>query len=260
MSKRNRKSAEQTMQQMQRDLAAALLRSAEQARVDHSPEQVKEVALMLYAQRPFPLNNSVKTEDFDLLVRQAFDFLDNLDNAYALALKWRENRDAVRRKALRVRALGLKLATSLKPGECVPFNKAVMLITGEKHRHVDRAEERFEAFPFIRHPRNFSGALGFLLKRPLLWREQIALWRKNGMTRDEVIKLHSLYSEELYHFWRDRWRRWRVPTTGKQAKKRRAPWSKKRLEKTQSESAAREVKRQEKVKALRKAARTGEIE
>ena len=70
------------MSTCKRDSAEQLLPSK-----DHSPEQVKEVALMLYARRPFPLDSKSKV-NLDLLVGRTFDFLDSLDAAYARVVIW----------------------------------------------------------------------------------------------------------------------------------------------------------------------------
>ena len=81
---------------------------------------------------------------------------------------------------------------------------------------------------------------------------KLAHWRKNGMSRDEVRWRRELWNEKEYQHYR-------IATAGK-AKKRRAAWSEKRLNKAQSETQAREEEKQRKLDALRKAARTGEIE
>lgn len=47
---------------------------------DYPPEQVEEVAQMLYALAPFDVDTSEKTH-WNLLVQQAFEFLDKLYEA-----------------------------------------------------------------------------------------------------------------------------------------------------------------------------------
>jgi hypothetical protein len=192
---------------------------------DHSPEQVKEVALMLYAQRPFPLSSSesgfisrMKSKsNFYWLVMQSFDFLDELDEFCEVVA--RDRKEAKEPAADAKKALP----------DVVPFDKAVKVITGQKH--LDRAVERFETMVQ-------DGT-------------KLAHWRKNGMTRDEVLLLRERWDEEEY-------RQKRIATL-REAKKGRKPWSDKKRIKVQLESSARELERQRKVDAARRLAR-GEIE
>jgi len=187
---------------------------------DHSPERVKEVALMLYERRPFPLESHKVPSDFELLFRQAFQLLDELDRAYAIALNWRERQLAERAEAQRRRAFSLKLSKLqwLTPNGDVPFDTAVKIITGQTHQA--RALARFEPLPLFLHPDKFRAAIGQAPTSQLRWQAQLSHWRKNGMTRDEVIGLYSYYAEGAY-------RRYRIKTADK-PKKRRKPRFKKK--------------------------------
>jgi hypothetical protein len=230
MSKRKRKSAQQAPRQK-----------------DHSPEQVKEIALMLYAQRPFPLNTIKSKSDLESLVWQANDFLDVADELNEGFC------DVVARRRKAAIKAAKETADTIKAlPEIVPFDKAVKVIT--RQQRLERALERFEALRFIDHETavwvarltpNFGGAIP--KPQTKLWREKIAHWRKNGMKRDEVIWRRVLYDENVY-------RRWRI-ATAERAKKRRAPWSDKKRIKVALESSAR----QRKVDALLDLAR-GKIE
>jgi hypothetical protein len=174
----------------------------------YSLSQVKEVVLMLYPQHPFQFDSITSAFDWDLLIGQAFDFLDKLDEAY-----WRrENKDAVIREA-RESVSALKLP--LNATGCVLFNPAVKAIT--RQQKLQRALERFEALPLMDH---FYGTT----LKPLtkLWDEEIARWRENGMPLNEVIWRRSRYDEKAYH-------RWRIATAGtrERAKKRKPRFNKK---------------------------------
>jgi hypothetical protein len=231
MNKRKRKSAEQAPRPK-----------------DHSPEQVKEVALMLYAQRPFPLNSTLSEFELNWLVWRANDLLDKLNEVCGVVA---EQRKAGKRSPEKKIADAQKAQKALP--DVVPFKKAVEFITDQSR--WDRAWKRFKVLPHLSTEQLLrqEPATPAVMK---YWREQIAYWRKHKMKRDEVLCRRSLYDENAYRCYRIA-RRYRI--AARRAKKRK-PWEEKRMENAALESAARELKRQEKVKALRKAARTGEIE
>jgi hypothetical protein len=181
--------------------------TSKRAPLNHSPEQVKEVALMLYARRPPSALGSIKSEwEWDSLIWQALDVLDNLDKACARVDESRRKTGARGRRAEKELSFGADGRAS--------YDEAVMFITRQAKLHVARAKKlelatkRFEALPLF-SPLNF----GVDLQKPKVWRRQIARWQKIGMTRDEVDLLRSLYDEMAY-------RRWRSPE-GK-------PWTKMR--------------------------------
>jgi hypothetical protein len=199
---------------------------------DHSPAQVKEVALMLYAQQPFEIRGAKSALQWHSLVWRANVFLDTLNEVCEAVARQRQ---------------AVKEIADLDLPDVSPFDKAMKVIT--RQQKLQRALERFETLP-LTYPRYFGGAFGnWPTKRQ--WRKQIARWRENGMKREEVIELRALWDENDY-------RRYRIATAGR-AKKRRAPWSDKKRIKAQLESSARELERQRKVDAARRLAR-GEIE
>ncbi len=233
MSKRKRKRAEQAPARLFREFK------------DYPVAQVIETARMLYSlRRPFPLDSKLEFH-WNSLVRQAFDFLDNLYKARARVAEYRHRVAAAYRNAEKETALAEKLP--LNANGNVLFNAAVKFITRQKE-HLDRALERFE-WLVLSNP-YFAPLFS---KCPATKRELRALfarWRKDGFPHGEVKWLRSLYDAKAY-------RRDRIATAGR-AKKRRAPWSEKKIEKVALESSAREVERQRKVDALRRLAR-GEI-
>jgi hypothetical protein len=190
-------------------------------------EQFVEVALMLYALQPFPLDNKSEWK-WHSLARQAFDFLDNLHKARALIEQQRSAADAAYRRGEKRSAQMQRLP------DIVSFGTAILRVTGE--RWTKRAEQKFKSF-VLSMPRYFGKT-----KRQL--HAQIARWRKNGISRDEVIELQIQYDIKVRSD-----REQREAKRG-QAKKRRQPWEKKRVENAVSESAVREVKKQKKVDAL----------
>lgn len=217
-------------------------RKAQPAPSNHSPEQVKEVALMLYARRP--PNSPMSEWDWDRLVQQAAAMLDELDKAYVRVS------ESPRKVGAKHRRTEKELPRNANGN--VPLDEAVKEITGQNKSHLSaqqklkRAWERFEAMPHIEY---FAKQVaGVYQKEPKIkeWREQIAYWRENGMPPAEVIHRREQWIEKDY----------RIATAKKPEtpKKRRAPWSEKRRKKMESAFA-----KQKKLKALRKAARTGEI-
>ena len=89
---------------------------------DWSFEEVEKVARLLYAQAPFDVKD---TKCWEALVRQAFNFLDNLGQAYEETETWRGEMRAVADIVEEGHAAAAHLP------DIVPFEKAVRFITGE---------------------------------------------------------------------------------------------------------------------------------
>jgi hypothetical protein len=159
---------------------------------------------MLYAHAPF---HGKDNEGLKALVRQAFDFLDNLDEACEEILEKRmERREMVAEASARAfAARDLPLI--------VPFQEAVRFITREKLNRK-RALERFKKVlrydaRRIPHawPRRYSASrisrawpatalpkLPAAKKRQL--EAQLKMWEQNGIRRHEVIRLRWLFDGE----------------------------------------------------------------
>jgi hypothetical protein len=160
---------------------------------DHSPKQVKEVALMLYAQRPFPLYSTLSEFELNRLVWQANDLLDKLDVACEEVARQRK----AGKRSPEKKSAEAKNAKKELPHDAsgnVRFNEAVKFITGEKHRHVKRAKTKFLTVLYG-NTRDFGYA-----KQEI--DAQVAHWDKNGMPRDEVISRRALWSENEYHHYK----------------------------------------------------------
>jgi hypothetical protein len=138
--------------------------------------QVIEVALTLYAQRPFKLDDEYH---WPLLVRRAFDFLDNVHKAYPEIVRHRRAAEAAYRRAEKRRAERAALP------EIVPFDIAIRHITRE--RWTKRAEPKFKTLIVSAPPRYFPA----MNKRQL--HAGIVRWQKSGIPRDLVIDLQSLH-------------------------------------------------------------------
>jgi hypothetical protein len=164
-------------------------KSAEQAAPseDHSPEQVKEVALMLYARRPFEIRGAESREQWQSLIWQAFDFLDRLNAAYAFAIEFRRPAIAAHHGERKEIALASKLP--LNESGRVPFNAVIKFITCEKQRHVKRATANFEMV-VLNNPWAFPSGT---TKRQL--RAFLKHWRENGMSHEEAIELRWLFEK-----------------------------------------------------------------
>jgi hypothetical protein len=160
---------------------------------DHSPKQVKEVALMLYAQRPFPLYSTLSEFELNRLVWQANDLLDKLDVACEEVARQRK----AGKRSPEKKSAEAKNAKKELPHDAsgnVRFNEAVKFITGEKHRHVKRAKTKFLTVLY----RN-SRELGYAEQET---DALLARWEKNGMPRDEVIRRRALWNEKEYHHYK----------------------------------------------------------
>jgi len=170
---------------------------------DWSFEEVEKVVRMLYTHAPFEVKDE---ERWKALVREAFDFLDNLDEAYEEILTKRmERREIVAEASERAFAARHLPFT-------VQFEQAVQFITGEKRKN--RALERFKkvldhdarrishGWPRRYYPRRISRAwpasalpkLPTAKKRQL--KAQLKMWEKNGIPRYEVVRLGWLFEEE----------------------------------------------------------------
>ena len=167
-------------------------------------EQVEKVARVLYAHAPF----AVKDMDrWKALVRQAFDFLDNLHAACEEVLgKRMERREMVAEASARAFAAQHLPLT-------VPFQEAVRFITGEKLNRK-RALERFQkvlrydarriphAWPRRYYANRISRAwpATALPKLPAAKERQLEaqlkMWEQNGIRRYEVVRLRWLFEGE----------------------------------------------------------------
>jgi hypothetical protein len=222
-------------------------KSAEQpAPSNHSPEQVKEVALMLYARRPSALGSITSEGEWDLLIKQAAAVLDELDKACVRVGQSPRKVGAKHRKT--------EKELPLNANGNVPLDEAVKEITGQEKLHIkpqqklQRAWERFEAIPHIDYSAKRSADV-YPEPQIKLWREKITHWHKNGMPPGEVIRRRELWNEKAYRHYR-----FVKAERAETPKKRRKPWSDQRRKKMEKSFA-----KQAKLKALRKAARRGEI-
>ena len=93
---------------------------------DYPPEQVEEVAQMLYALAPFDVDTSEKTH-WNLLVQQAFEFLDKLYEARE------EIAERRRKQGERYASVNARLAEADNLPDMVPLEKAARWITRETH-------------------------------------------------------------------------------------------------------------------------------
>jgi hypothetical protein len=165
--------------------------SAEQpAPSNHSPEQVKEVALMLYARQQFPLDSPESKRKLELLVWRALDVLDTLNEVCEKVASERQ---------------AAKETGGLDPQSDVPFKTAVKFITRENR--LERALDKI--FP-IACFYSFDEASASRM---------IADRRKNGINRANMMDMRRLYDEMG--------KRLRIATAGS-AKKRRKKWPRKR--------------------------------
>jgi hypothetical protein len=158
---------------------------------------------MLYADAPF---HGKDKEGLKALVRQAFDFLDNLDEACEDILRKRmERREKV------AEASGRAFAADRLLPFTVPFQQALRFITGENNKK--RAQKKFDkvlrydarrTHPWPRRyyvrrisqawPRSALPKLPPEKKRRL--NAQLKKWRKNGIPRNEVVRLRWLFEGE----------------------------------------------------------------
>jgi len=170
-------------------------KSAEQAPPpkNHSLSQVKQVALMLYAQRPFPLNSILSEFELNRLVWRANDLLDTLNEVCEEVARQRKagKRSPEKKSA---DAKNAEKELPLNASGNVPYNAAVMFFTGEKHRHVKRAKTKFETVLY-----GNTRELGYA-KQEI--DAQVAHWDKNGMPRDEVISRRARWNENEYHHYK----------------------------------------------------------
>jgi hypothetical protein len=167
-------------------------------------EQVEKVARMLYARAPFDVHTSEKTR-WNLLVRQAFDFLDNLHKAHE------EIAGRRRIQGERYAAMNIRLAEAEELPDIVPLDKAARWITHETHS--DRALPKFEKFlhfnarrervPLMRpddDPAFRDKWAGLLPKLPAKKKReldaQLKRWQENGIPRDQARNLKSLFEDE----------------------------------------------------------------
>jgi hypothetical protein len=155
---------------------------------DWSLEQVKELARELYIRSPFGVKD---TERWKYLVRQAFGFFDNLDWACKEILR---ERSEMREEYAKAEALEIDAYNKLP--SVVPFDKAVRYITSEKL--TARARLKFDkvlryAPRIVPHsyPTRLLSELPAEKEREI--DAQCEIWRQNGISRDEVIRLRAIF-------------------------------------------------------------------
>jgi hypothetical protein len=146
-------------------------------------EQVMETARMLYALSPFPPNDKSEHK-WDVLARQALDFLDKLKAACERVTKQRRQTHDIYRNAEK----RSKDADALP--DIVPYKKGVRLITGAHStmRAEPKLERLLRACPryFFNVNQAHENAVRALKNR----------WRENGMTRYEVMELQGLFEKK----------------------------------------------------------------
>lgn len=167
-------------------------------------KQVEEVARMLYPRAPFEVSNRKKVE-WNALTKKAFDFLDNLHEAYEEIAERRKKQGECYAIVNALRAEADKLP------DIVPFDKAVRFIT--RNKATGRAKRNFETFvnfnarrkpvPLMRRnddPVFRNKWAGLLRKLPSKKKRQLAaqleIWRKDGIPRDRATNLQSLFDAE----------------------------------------------------------------
>jgi hypothetical protein len=145
---------------------------------DYWPEQILEVAQMLYALKPFDVHTSNKTH-WNLLVQQAFEFLDKLNEARE------EIAERRKKQGERYAILNGRLAEADKLPAIVPLEKAARWITRETH--TARALPKLKKILSVQAQR--SGYDKAWIERTL--DERLIYWRKKGLPRDEVVALRG---------------------------------------------------------------------
>lgn len=145
---------------------------------DYAPEQILEVAQMLYALRPFDVHTSNKTH-WNLLVQQAFEFLDKLHEAREEVAERRK------KQSDRYAVVNARLAEADKLPGIVPLEKAARWITRETH--TARALPKLRKI--LRCQAQRHGYDNAWVERTL--NERLVYWRKKGIPRDEVSALRG---------------------------------------------------------------------
>jgi hypothetical protein len=163
-------------------------------------EQVDEVARMLYGLAPFKRELWRDDYRWKALAREACDLLDNCRAACHAVLEERKVQGETYARA------NARLAEAGKLPEVVPFEKAVLRITGKKW--IGRALPNFEKFldfntrrepaPIMRTASNMEAIVSPKLpaKKKRQLDVQIKTWRENGIPRAEVMQLQSLFQRE----------------------------------------------------------------
>jgi hypothetical protein len=172
----------------------------------HDPDKMLQVVLSLFqieASRD-PKYDLTNQYNFAMLVRGARWFLD--------WFAWHNELDArTGQWAEEIRNLNLP--------DVVRFDEAMKIIT--RQNRLDRASERFKLFAQIYSWFDFGGAFGKWPPSKQEWRDRLAHWQKNGIPRNQVIGLHSVWNEKAFKDY--------CKAHIRKPKKRR-PWSEKRRE------------------------------
>jgi hypothetical protein len=145
---------------------------------DYPPEQVQEVAQMLYARAPFDVHTSEKTR-WNLLLQQAFEFLDKLHEARE------EIAERRRKQGERYAAVNVRLAEADKLSDFVPLEKAARWITRETH--TARALPKLKKV--LRFQAQHAGYGKAWIENKL--DKRLNDWRKTGIPRAEVVGLRG---------------------------------------------------------------------
>jgi hypothetical protein len=156
---------------------------------DWSIEQVAEVARTLYAVEPFDVNTSEKIR-WDMLVRKAFAFLDNLHEAYKQTAQRKEARPAyvVVNERYAAAAKGKLPVSSEKEANLpVPFEKAARFITREAT--TDRALPKLKKV--LHCQARQQGHDDAWIENTL--EAKFVYWREHGIPRTEVLMLRGDY-------------------------------------------------------------------
>jgi hypothetical protein len=203
------------------------------AQADWPLNQVKDIVWKLYKNAPFDVKN---TERWKALVRQAFDFFDNLDRTCEEILKERRVMRAMKAEAQARGAVAEHLPN------IVPFKQAAQFVTGEKR--TDRAVPKFDKIlrysarwkHWLLHPpvdpagKDMIKA-GMLPKLPgeksRQVEAQIEMWRQNGIPKFEMMMRRMLFRAE--------WARVKAEENAKKARKK-PKWSTARRLKAQGKA------------------------
>jgi hypothetical protein len=145
---------------------------------EYTSQQVEEVARMLYALRPFDVHAN-ETTRWNLLVQEAFEFLDKLHKARE------EIGERRRKKGERYAYVNARLAEADKLPDMVPLEKAARWITRETH--TARALPKLKKV--LRFQAEHAGYDKSWIEKTL--DEQLFDWRRKRIPRDEVVALRG---------------------------------------------------------------------
>jgi hypothetical protein len=196
-------------------------------------EQVREVALMLYAENPFKRNSQSAYFHWNGLIEEAFDFLDKLHKFYKELAVERSGWDAENRRREKEAAEALKLP------DPVSVEKAMRVITdqGTTKQAIQKFQKvvRYNCRDFI-EPSEQS--LSILRRRRSLSRygltfetlnRQLAAKRKTGVPRNLVLLLREMFKDSSKEI---------LSEENRAKGKKRKPWPRKRIDNKLDETSA----------------------